>query len=158
MKSAPSGRIWLDLCPLPSFLSHLPLHRSQNLRSGCDWIYLILNYFCRQAALNFWREMEVIRQNGKEFGQVRLVQWLRVGGYARRYLATRPGPLHDVFPKAVAGKVCNGLNIAKTRAESRGPCTHLRLFTGDFIKMTLSELRSSIDVTASAVVPSALRG
>jgi hypothetical protein len=53
--------------------------------------------------------MEVIRQNGKEFGQVRLVQW-RVGRYACRYLATRPvcplhGPLlHDVFPKAVVGK------------------------------------------------------
>jgi len=102
-------RIWLDLCPLPSFLSHLPLHRLQNLQSGCDWIYLILNYFCRQAALNFGREMEVIWQNGKEFGQVRLVQWLRVGRYARRYLTTRPvcplhGPLHDVFPKAVVGK------------------------------------------------------
>ena len=91
--------------------------------------------------------MEVIWQNGKEFGQVRLVQWLRVGGYARRYLATRPvcplhGPLlHDIFRPQLE-KVCYGLNIAETRVESRGPCTHLRLFTGDFIKMTLSDARS----------------
>jgi hypothetical protein len=83
-------RIWLDLCPLPSFLSHLPLHRLQNLQSKADWIYLILNKVWRQATLNFSREMELIWQNGKEFGQVRLVQWLHVGRYVCVYLAARP--------------------------------------------------------------------
>jgi len=49
--------------------------------------------------------------------------------------------LHDIFRPQLE-KVCYGLNIAETRVESRGPCTHLRLFTGDFIKMTLSDARS----------------